>query len=395
MTIPEDGRNKVFVSYSHNDIEWLKRLQIHLKDLERRGLIELWDDTKIRTGAQWRKEISEALSAARIAILLVSADFIASDFIAEDELPPLLAAAEKEGVTILPLILSPSRFQQIESLARFQSVNPPSKPLIGLPRVEQEQYLVKLGDDILRAVKEPLTTNNHLRTEAFTIQGKAREPAIDPIVQAADLTSRRAFIGAIVAAMITIVGGIIVAFINGWFTRGTQRATPDAGIYRVRVTVLDTQGKPTDDADVTSAFGGEIKKVKGGWQIDIPTVSKPKDGKWTVIATKESAFLRGEETFTLDNEMNPAVIVKMLPLPPAKVRGQVVDSKNRAVAGARVFVVGYESEAVITKEGGNFELPAHAAVDQQVLLHAQKNGHPAVKLWHPAGDAPAVLSLER
>jgi protein-tyrosine-phosphatase len=157
MPIPEEVRKKVFVSYSHTDSEWLKRIQIHLKDLTRRGLVDLWDDTKIQSGSQWREEIRGALESAKVAVLLISADFIASDFIAEDELPPLLAAAENDGVVILPLILSPSRFEKIESLSRFQSINPPSKPLIGLPKVEQETYLVKLGDDILRAVEEAQT----------------------------------------------------------------------------------------------------------------------------------------------------------------------------------------------------------------------------------------------
>src|SRR5262249_55351008 len=131
-----------------------KRVQIHLKDLTRRGLVELWDDTKIQTGAQWREEIRGALESAKVAVLLISADFIASDFIAGDELPPLLAAAEKGGVKILPLILSPSRYEKIESLSKYQSVNPPSKPLAGLPKVEQDAYLVKLSDDILNAVEE-------------------------------------------------------------------------------------------------------------------------------------------------------------------------------------------------------------------------------------------------
>jgi len=140
MLIPEEVGKKVFVSYSHTDTEWLKRVQTHLKDLTRRGLVDLWDDTKIQSGSQWREERREALESAKVAVLLINADFIASDFIAEDELPSLLAGAEKDGAKILSLILSPSRYEKIESLSKYQSVNPPSKPLIGLPKVEQEAY---------------------------------------------------------------------------------------------------------------------------------------------------------------------------------------------------------------------------------------------------------------
>lgn len=156
MPVPKDERRKIFISYSHKDREWLERLQVHLRPLERDGLVELWDDSRIRTGDEWRKEINDALNSAAAAALLISADFIASDFIASEELPPLLAAAAEKGVKILPLILSPSRFEKIESLSRFQSVNPPSKPLIKLEKGEQEEYLVKLSDDILRAIEESL-----------------------------------------------------------------------------------------------------------------------------------------------------------------------------------------------------------------------------------------------
>jgi hypothetical protein len=64
----------------------------------------------------------------KVAILLVSADFLASKFIAENELPPLLAAAQMEGAVILPVILSACPYEDTE-LAKFQAVNSLSKPL--------------------------------------------------------------------------------------------------------------------------------------------------------------------------------------------------------------------------------------------------------------------------
>jgi len=154
MSLSQDERAKVFISYSRKDGEWLERVQVHLKDLVRRGLVDVWDDTKLQTGAEWRDEINNALDSARAAILLISADFIASDFIANNELPPLLEKAKENGVVILPLILSPSRFGKIESLSRFMTVNPPSYPLIELSKGEQERYLVKLSEDVLRAIEE-------------------------------------------------------------------------------------------------------------------------------------------------------------------------------------------------------------------------------------------------
>lgn len=159
MAAQSHERTKVFISYSHQDADWLRRLRVHLKPLEREHRIEIWDDTRIKPGSRWREEIEQALAATKVAVLLVSADFLASDFITGDELPPLLSAAEKEGAIILPVILSPSRFDRTSSLAQFQAVNNPSKPLIGLDRSEQEAILVKVSEAIeasLNHLLEPL-----------------------------------------------------------------------------------------------------------------------------------------------------------------------------------------------------------------------------------------------
>lgn len=141
-------RAKIFVSYSHADSKWLERLQVHLKPLERKGLVELWDDSRIEPSMKWRDEIRRALDDATIAILLVSADFLASDFIAHNELPPLLLAAQKDGATILPVILSPSSFEQTEELNVFQTVNPPSRPLSRLRVTGREAVFADLAKRI-------------------------------------------------------------------------------------------------------------------------------------------------------------------------------------------------------------------------------------------------------
>ncbi len=141
------AQRKVFISYSHKDADWLQRLRTQLRPIERDGIIDLWDDTKIAAGLQWKEEIRNALETARVAVLLVSANFLASDFIAEHELPTLLAHAEKGGTTIIPLILSPCLYTST-TLGRFQAINNPKHPLAALSRIKQEEILVRVAETI-------------------------------------------------------------------------------------------------------------------------------------------------------------------------------------------------------------------------------------------------------
>jgi hypothetical protein len=142
---------KVFVSYSHKERKHLERLQVHLKDLERKGRIDLWSDTKIVPGANWREEIKRAIETASVGVLLVGADFLASQFIAEDELPPLLKAAETRGTVILSVILSPCGFD-FSPLPQFQAANDPSKPLTKMNSHQKEELWNKVAKIIRDAI---------------------------------------------------------------------------------------------------------------------------------------------------------------------------------------------------------------------------------------------------
>lgn len=144
------ARTTVFVSYSHVDSIWLERLRTHLTPLNRAGLIDLWDDTKILPGEDWRVEIENALARARVAVLLITADFVASEFITSNELPRLLASAESGGATILPVIIGRSRID-LTPVSRFQSVNPPDRPLNGMTKASRESALVEVANAVERA----------------------------------------------------------------------------------------------------------------------------------------------------------------------------------------------------------------------------------------------------
>lgn len=159
-------RNQVFVSYSHADSDYLARLKVHLRPFEYQGLVELWSDSRIRPGGRWKREIAEAIDRAAVAVLLVSADFLASDFIAKNELPPLLARTEREGVRIIPVVLKPCAFTNIDSISQFQSINDPRRAVAQLDEADHEDLWCEIDSavrDAIRSVDNQADTHVHNR----------------------------------------------------------------------------------------------------------------------------------------------------------------------------------------------------------------------------------------
>lgn len=145
---PRPG-GSVFISYARADSAWLTRLLIHLRPLERAGRIELWHDGKISAGKLWRAEVDTALQKASAAILVVTANFMASDFIYSDELPPLARRAREGGVAIFPVVFGHCLFEEDQYLKDFQLFNDPELPLSRLEPAEADGILVKLAKSVM------------------------------------------------------------------------------------------------------------------------------------------------------------------------------------------------------------------------------------------------------
>ncbi|MEM9544953.1 MAG: leucine-rich repeat domain-containing protein [Bacteroidota bacterium] len=98
---------KVFVSYAHDDIHYRKELQKYLINLEREDKIEIWQDGQIEPGEDWDAKILSKLKEADWVIMLVSQNFIASNYIYEKELQTALEkVGEKEGTRIIPILIA-------------------------------------------------------------------------------------------------------------------------------------------------------------------------------------------------------------------------------------------------------------------------------------------------
>lgn len=114
---------KAFISYSHEDEKYLKRLETHLVQIKREGILESWTDNEIKVGENLSEIISDELSSSDLFIALISQDYIASNYCFEKEFQTALEMLSNKQIVIVPIICEPCDW-----------TNTPFKNLLAVPK---------------------------------------------------------------------------------------------------------------------------------------------------------------------------------------------------------------------------------------------------------------------
>jgi hypothetical protein len=155
----EEVHINIFFAYSREDSTLRDRLDKHLSGLKRKNYVNTWYDGKIDAGKEWEKEIDSNLAKADILLLLISADFIASDYCYEVEMTKAISRHEKGDAVIIPIILNPCDWSDLP-FSKIQGLPQNGKPITSNHWENSEIALNEVAKSIKDIVENLLTTKN-------------------------------------------------------------------------------------------------------------------------------------------------------------------------------------------------------------------------------------------
>jgi hypothetical protein len=142
---------EVFISYAHEDLEYFKELEKHLANLKRQNIIASWFDGDIIPGTEWESQIMERLNRSQIVLLLVSADFINSEFCYGVEMEQALARQDANQARVIPIILRPVDWKGAP-FAKLQALPTRGKPVTRWP--SHDDAFLDIVQGIRKAIED-------------------------------------------------------------------------------------------------------------------------------------------------------------------------------------------------------------------------------------------------
>lgn len=157
MAHKKDNSIEIFVSYSHKDERLKNDLIAHLSVLEREGLVKDWHDRKIAPGVEWSFEIDQHLDSSSIILLLISSDFIHSDYCYEKEMQHALKRHKNKNAIVIPIILRECDWKKA-AFADLQALPKDGKPIKSWSDKDKAFKEVTMG--IRKSIKEYQSLND-------------------------------------------------------------------------------------------------------------------------------------------------------------------------------------------------------------------------------------------
>src|SRR5216684_9201297 len=144
---------KIFFCYAHEDETLLKKLKTHLKPLQRDGLIDVWHDRDINAGAEWERVINEHLNTSQIILLLISPDFMASDYCYSKEMKRALERHQAGTCRVVPILLRPTYWEGAP-FSHLQLLPTDARPITRWP--DRDEAFQDVVGEINRTIKDLL-----------------------------------------------------------------------------------------------------------------------------------------------------------------------------------------------------------------------------------------------
>jgi TIR domain len=168
-------RDTIFISYSSKNQEWLDRFKNALRPGEIRDKYRVWSSLQILAGEKWGRQIDENLSAAKVALVLVTSDYLASDYVAKNELPQLLNRQSNRGLDLFWVPIEPVSVVDLKlaNLDEIEAACRKDRPLSRLSDQDCQKTIGEICEKIIRSVDSDLTniTRNELKTDVNRVLG--------------------------------------------------------------------------------------------------------------------------------------------------------------------------------------------------------------------------------
>src|SRR5262249_20954879 len=143
-------RDFIFISYSRRDAKVKDELLRHLAPLRRQYDIHTWSDSDIPPAADWRQAIQEGMERASLVVLLISSNFLASDFCMDVELSECVRARSDRGLRLVAVIVSDCFWQGVPDIERYQVLPRDAMPIKSRTSRSREGTWVSIVKEIVQ-----------------------------------------------------------------------------------------------------------------------------------------------------------------------------------------------------------------------------------------------------